>query len=284
MPKPVLLSVVPAEPLAFVPTPADAATVLEVAASHAKRGVRGAMATVITRAGSAPSTPGQRIYAAADGTCVGTVGGGAVEREVIDALARLVAPFHPADATDEDEEEHRVVTFRLGAELGMCCGGSVDVLVEPIVAFRHCLVVGGGHVASAVAPLLAKVGFVVTVVDERGAWGKEGRIEGVRCVVGEYDDVGQEMPTSAAVLVMTHDHGLDQKVIEWALKRGFAFVGGVGSRAKAQRTKDRLEAKGFPEEDRARVKMPLGVSIGARLPDEIAVAIAAEMVTWRRAK
>ena len=60
MPKPVLLAVVPAEPLAFVPTPADAATVLEVAASRAKRGVRGAMATVITRAGSAPSTPGQR--------------------------------------------------------------------------------------------------------------------------------------------------------------------------------------------------------------------------------
>ena len=128
------------------------------------------------------------------------------------------------------------------------------------------------------------MGFAVTVVDTREAWGEEGRIEGARCVVGEYDEVGREISKEGVVLVMTHDHALDQKVIEWALKQGFAFVGGVGSRAKAERTKARLEAKGFPEIDRERVKMPLGVSIGARLPDEIAVAIAAEMVTWRRTK
>jgi xanthine dehydrogenase accessory factor len=98
--------------------------------------------------------------------------------------------------------------------------------------------------------------------------------------VGDYDDI--EIPKEAAVLVMTHDHALDQEAIEWALKRGFAFVGGVGSRAKAKRTQDRLEAKGFSEADRARVRMPLGLGIGARLPDEIAVSIAAEMVQWRR--
>ena len=136
--------------------------------------------------------------------------------------------------------------------------------------------------ATATAPLLARVGFAVTVVDAREAWGEEGRIAGVKCVVGEFDEVGRDFPKSAAVLVMTHDHALDQRAIEWALKRGFAFVGGVGSRAKAKRTSDRLEAKGFPEADRARVRMPIGVHVGARLPDEIAVAIAAEMVAWRR--
>jgi xanthine dehydrogenase accessory factor len=275
VPKPIHLVVAKTEPEALVPAPADVPAVLEAAAERAKRGVRGAMATVIARSGSAPSTPGQKIYAAEDGTCVGTVGGGAVEREVLATLARML---------EGKAEKHDVVTFRLGPELAMCCGGAVEVLVEPILAFSHCLIVGGGHVASAVAPLLAKVGFVVTVVDEREAWGREGRIEGVRCVVGDYDDVGKEIPKAGAVLVMTHDHALDQRVIEWALKRGYAFVGGVGSRAKAQRVRDRLAAKGVSEEDRARVKMPLGTSIGARLPDEIAVAIAAEMVTWRRSR
>jgi xanthine dehydrogenase accessory factor len=81
---------------------------------------------------------------------------------------------------------------------------------------------------------------------------------------------------------MTHDHALDQQAIEWALRRGFAFVGGIGSRAKAKRTRDRLEAKGFAEADRTRMRMPLGLGIGARMPDEIAVSIAAEMVEWRR--
>src|SRR5579859_6002717 len=154
MAKPVPLSLVPAEKLAFVPTPADAAAVLEAAADRAKRGVRGAMATVVSRSGSAPATPGQKLYAAADRTCLGTVGGGAIEREVLGELERMTL----------GQGAHRMATFRLGPELGMCCGGSVEILLEPIESFTPCLVVGGGHVASALAPVLAKVGFSVTVV------------------------------------------------------------------------------------------------------------------------
>ncbi|MFO0614349.1 MAG: XdhC family protein [Polyangiaceae bacterium] len=253
--------------------PADPPAVLAHAAERAQRGVRGGLATVIDRHGSAPATPGQKIWLGADDSCVGTVGGGAIEREILSALAELVRAKHPA---------HVVRTFKLGPELGMCCGGRVDVLLETIDARLPCLVVGGGHVATATAPLLARLGFAVTVVDPRDAWGREGRLEGVRSIVGDYDDVGGEIDPSGAFLVMTHDHALDQDAIEYALRRGFAFVGGVGSRAKAQRTRDRLIAKGFSEADAARVHMPLGVSIGARLPDELAVSIAGALVAWRR--
>ena len=274
MAKPVHLVRVPAlkgETLA--PEPADALRVLEVAVERGRHGVRGAMATVVARHGSAPGTPGQKLFVGEDGVCVGTVGGGAVEYEVIEALRGMLA---------SDRAKHEVRSFKLGAELGMCCGGALDVMLEPVEALAPMLVVGGGHVATACAPMLAKLGFAVTVVDARDAWGKEGRLDGVTCVVGDYDDVGRAFPKHAAVLVMTHDHALDQDVIEWALGRGFAFVGGVGSRAKAQRTRDRLAHKGFSEDDRARVRMPIGVDVGARLPDEIAVAIAAEMIAWRR--
>jgi xanthine dehydrogenase accessory factor len=265
------LALVPHPPQTLpVPTPASAVRVLEVAAACASTGIGGAMATVIARHGSGPGTPGQKLYLASDGTCVGTVGGGAVERAVLEALAGL--------------DQHQTREFKLGPELGMCCGGRVDVLLEPIEALVPCLVVGGGHVATALAPMLARVGFAVTVVDGRDAWAEEGRIPGVRCIVGDFDDAGKAMDHARSVcLVMTHDHALDQRAIEWALKRGFAYVGGIGSRAKAERTRQRLEAKGFPEADRTRVRMPLGVHVGARLPDEIAVAVAAEMVAWRRA-
>ncbi len=275
MAKVVPIEAVEKEAPGLVPRPADVPAVLTEAADRARRGIRGAMATVLRRKGSAPSTPGQKLYAAQDGTCLGTVGGGAIEREALAALEKVLA---------RPDEEPRLLSCSLGAQLGMCCGGSVELLIEPLAGFIPCLIVGGGHVASAVAPLLARVGFVVTVVDAREPWGQEGRIEGARCVVGDFDDVGEDFPACGAVLVMTHDHGLDQRVIEWALRRGFAFVGGIGSRAKAERTRARLEAKGFAEADRARVRMPLGVSIGARLPDEIAVAVAAEMVTWRRSR
>ena len=266
------------------PVSADATHVLEVAAALAKRGVGGAMATVVARHGSAPSTPGQKLYVGEDDTCIGTVGGGAVEREVIEALDAMLRAACGKDAPPGNRAgRHEMRSFSLGAELGMCCGGSVNILLEPIDAQMPCLIVGGGHVATAVAPLLAKIGFAVTVCDSRENWGEEGRIAGVTCVVGEHDDAGKDFPTSGACLVMTHDHGLDQDVIEWAMKKKFAYVGGVGSRAKAQRTRDRLEAKGFPESDRQRLRMPIGVDIGARLPDEIAVSIAAELVSWRRA-
>jgi xanthine dehydrogenase accessory factor len=247
--------------------------VLEVAAGRAAQGLRGAMATVLERHGSAPGTPGQKLYIAEDGTCVGTVGGGAIERATLEALQAVVA---------DPLARHQVRTFKLGAELGMCCGGRMEMMVEPIEGVVPCLIVGGGHVASAVAPLLVKVGFAVTVVDSREGWGDEDRIPGVRCMSGEVDDAGKEVDPRGVCLVMTHDHLLDQVAIEWAIKRGFAFVGGVGSRAKAERTRQRLEAKGFPESDRARVRMPLGLDIGARSPDEIAVSIAAEMVAWRK--
>jgi xanthine dehydrogenase accessory factor len=261
----------------LVPVAGGATETLEAAAACARRGVRGALATVQARHGSTPSTPGQKLFAGGDGTCVGTVGGGAVEREV---LASLEAMLSTPDAA------HETRTFKLGQELGMCCGGQVEVFFEPIDAVLPCLVVGGGHVATALAPLLVRLGFAVTVVDPREEWGKEARLEGVRTLVGDFDDpecgLDAQVAPRAAVLVMTHDHGLDQQAIEWALGLGAGFIGGVGSRAKAKRTRDRLEAKGFPASDCDRVRMPLGVDVGARLPDEIAVAIAAEMVGWRR--
>jgi xanthine dehydrogenase accessory factor len=198
-----------------------------------------------------------------------------VEHATIEALQAIVR---------DPLAKHQVRTFKLGAELGMCCGGRVEILLEPIEGVVPCLVVGGGHVASAVAPLLVKVGFAVTVVDAREGRGDEERLPGVRCICGEVDEVAADFDARGVCLVMTHDHSLDQTAIEWALRRGFAFVGGVGSRAKAERTRQRLEAKGFSEADRTRVRMPIGVDIGARLPDEIAVSIAAEMVGWRKQK
>ncbi len=275
MARPVLREVKAIAPDAIAPRPAAVHEVLDAAAACARAGVTGAMATVLSRHGSAPSTPGQKLFLSAAGECVGTIGGGAVEREVIAALRALV---------EDPSPRHAVRSFRLGAELGMCCGGGVDVLLEPLAGLVPCLLVGGGHVATATAPLLARVGFAVTVVDARDAWGEEGRIPGVRTVVGDYDDVARDWPAGAVVLVMTHDHALDQQAVEWALRRGFVYVGGIGSKAKAQRTRDRLEAKGFSAEDRDRVRMPIGLAVGARLPEEIAVAIAAEMVAWRRSR
>jgi xanthine dehydrogenase accessory factor len=177
-----------------------------------------------------------------------------------------------------------VRTFKLGAELGMCCGGRLTVMIEPLATALPCFIVGAGHVSGALSPLLVTLGFDVTVADAREEWARAERFQGARVVVGDWDEAGSDADARGVCLVMTHDHGLDQEAIGWALKKGFRFVGGVGSRAKAERTRQRLAARGFSEADVARVRMPLGVAIGARSPEEIAVAVAAELIAWRRGR
>jgi xanthine dehydrogenase accessory factor len=256
----------------------------EALAAHA-RGAPCAIATVVTRQGSAPCTPGQKLALWRDSErlhAVGTVGGGAVERAVIVTML---------DTIEGRGEAPRLHTFRLGPELGMCCGGSADILVELLRPARVVLLVGAGHVGMATARLLPALGFRSLLADARPEAtlperAREVEAMGVTVLAAEHDDpevvaaLGVE-PSGAAMIVMTHDHRLDQGVIEWALKAGFALVAGVGSRAKAVRTKQRLEAKGFSATDVERVKMPVGMAIGARTPEEIAISIAGELVAWR---
>jgi xanthine dehydrogenase accessory factor len=270
------------------PRTAAAEEVMRVALDALAAGRAVVLATVIARHGSAPSTPGQKLALLDEGPgerAVGTVGGGAVERAVLVAMA---------SALGEVEAAPRTETFRLGPSLGMCCGGSATVLLEPLRPPIAVLLVGAGHVGTETAPLLARLGFRVTLVDAREEAAGEGRgaplagdgAGALRVICAEHDEpvvlagLGAP-PERASCLVMTHDHQLDQAVIEWALAKGFAFVGGVGSRAKAARTRERLAAKGFTASVIDQVRMPVGAEIGARRPAEIAVAIAAELVERR---
>lgn len=269
---------------ALMPRTAGAHEVLRAVLEKLDRGERVVVATVMARHGSAPCTPGQKLALFQDGSALGTVGGGAVERAVLRSMAELLATAAPLPRTE---------TFRLGASLGMCCGGSGDMLLEPLTPAHHVLIVGAGHVGVFTAPLLASLGFSVTLCDARESAADPARLSQdkpgtnpINVLCAEHDDpvVRQSLPSDlgrAAMLVMTHDHQLDQAVIEWAIGVGFGFVGGVGSRAKATKTRTRLEAKGFSEANVGRVRMPLGLDIGARTPAEIGVAIAAEIVAWR---
>src|SRR5688572_12246025 len=130
--------------------------VAEAVLSLLREGGRGALATVTRTAGSTPQQVGARMLRMPDGRLLGTVGGGALEHEVEQALARVCANGRP---------EH--VTRELGYDLGMCCGGRMELLVEPIEAPPRLFVCGAGHIAQATAELAQTAGFRVTVVDER---------------------------------------------------------------------------------------------------------------------
>ncbi|RMG16012.1 MAG: xanthine dehydrogenase accessory protein XdhC [Deltaproteobacteria bacterium] len=236
-------------------------------------GARGALATVVRSSGSAPQRPGARLLLRPDGTQVGTVGGGAVEAAVLDALARCI-----------ETGEGGLETFDL-ASLGMCCGGRMEVFVEAVEGPPRLLLFGAGHVAAPTARVAREAGFSVTVIDERAELNTEARFPGCHRRLETPADAAAALRTTEAdsVLVMTHDHRLDEEAFELFVRRPHRYLGLIGSRRKVLRLLRRVHLRsGLPPLDR--VYAPVGLDLGAVTPGEIAVSIVAELVALRRGR
>src|SRR5689334_14419968 len=119
------------DPSPILPRTAPPHEVLRAALDALDRGAKVVLASVVARHGSAPATPGQKLALLDDRRAVGTIGGGAVERAVLDRMVEALGDSRAVPGME---------TFRLGASLGMCCGGSVEILVEPLEPLVHVLV------------------------------------------------------------------------------------------------------------------------------------------------
>lgn len=155
---------------------------------------------------------------------------------------------------------------------------------EPVAAEPVCYVFGGGHVGQALVPVLASVGFVVHVVDDRPGICEAGLFPQARAVtccsfkdIDDYVSVGEK----DYVVVLTHGHLGDAAVLERVLPRRPFYVGCIGSRRKAAFVIDSLEQAGIDRVDAERVHLPIGEDIGAVTPAEIAVSIAAQLIRCR---
>lgn len=234
------------------------------------------LATVIESQGSTPQKPGSKMVVLADGSLRGTVGGGAIEKQIIEAAQAL---FGDPGATSKVIETH------LTHDLGMCCGGKMKVFLEKHAELPRLWVFGAGHVAKELAALAKQVGFHVTGVDERPEWASRERFPTAdELLVRNPADCARELPGGADCYfcITTHDHPLDQACLEALLRKPAAYLGVIGSRRKAERFKMRLTAAGFTEAELARVRSPMGLPINAFTPAEIAVSIVSELVQVRR--
>jgi xanthine dehydrogenase accessory factor len=245
--------------------------VTEALLAMLRAGRDGALATVIATRGSTPQMPGARLLLEADGNTIGTVGGGAIERLVIEALADV-----------KTRREARVLACDLAKELGMCCGGSMEIFLEPVLAAQRLVLFGAGHIAQPTAALARGVGFEVVVIDEREELNTGDRFPGCRC---ELLDVGAALRVLQPgdrdwLLIVTHDHQLDEDALRLALLGGARYIGLVGSRRKVYRLLQRVAAR-EGKLDLARVYAPVGLDLGAVSPAEIAVSIVAELIALR---
>ena len=244
-----------------------------------ERGEPCALCTIVKANGSTPGREMMRMLVRADGTKAGTVGGGRMEAEVLEAaLASL------------RDERPRTLAFSLNErdypDSGLLCGGQVEIFVEPITEPRLVLF-GGGHVSGAIARAARTVGFHVTVADDREAFADaraHPEADEVRCGAFAQLAAGIAGVADPYVVVATPGHEQDREVLQALFEAGVRpkYLGMIGSRTKRVQVFDKLRAAGVGEAFLELVRTPMGLAIGARTHEEIAISVVAEMIAARR--
>jgi xanthine dehydrogenase accessory factor len=223
---------------------------------HLQRlGVPLALATVVETSGSTPRKSGAKLLLRGDGSTLGSIGGGMVEAQVIARAKEALS-----------DGKSSLLTFPMTEQYGHVCGGTMRIFVEPISPQPRLLIVGTGHVGQAVALLAETSGFSVTALPESST---EGLLSA--------------LPSDTAfAVVATASHEQDFAAVCQLLSTSLPYIGLLGSRRKRAELHRHLQQKGIPEEAWERVKVPVGLDIGAETPVEIAVSIVAQLIAERR--
>lgn len=249
------------------------------------------IAKVVDTQGSTPRKKGAVLMMKKDGTAMGTVGGGLLEAET-EKLCRK---------TFQTKEKTHIYEFTLDEKqrdaLDMGCGGDATVQVDYIDAKNPgdfvkefklastAYIFGGGHVAYALEPVLRHVDFKTVIIEDREEYANPQRYPYAEktIVVDDYDNAFDQIETDedSYIIIVTRGHNGDLQVLREAVKRESAYLGMIGSKRKNKNLFDKLREEGVTEEALARVHAPIGLSIGAETPEEIAISIVAEIIQVR---
>ena len=234
------------------------------------------LATVVAHEGSSPRKAGAKMLVRGNGSTSGTVGGGRIELETIEA-ARLAL----ADAA------HRTLEFLLTEEHGYACGGRMSVFIEPHGRRPLLVMFGAGHVGRAVTALAHGCGFRVAVVDDRPDCAVPELLPGaaeIHCcaVSAAFDRL--KLDRESFVVIATPGHLHDFAAVRGSLGTEAGFIGLLGSRRKKVTLLQTLEAEGFASAQMNRVITPVGLEIGAQTPEEIAVSIVGQLLAVRNGR
>ena len=247
---------------------------LRVLSDAVAAGKPAALVTVTGFSGSTPREVGAKMVVLADGTSFGTIGGGRLEAQAIHDAAEAAKDGRPCRKTYELEPK----------ALGMYCGGTVEVFID-VYASTTCLVIlGGGHVGEKTGELAAFLGIPYCVVDDRPEYANRSRFPHARQVlVAQPDEALKRLAVDekTAIAIVTRCHGFDLRCLVAALQTPAFYVGMIGSLTKTKRLFDLCERRGLDPASDPRVSAPIGLDLGGRRPEEIALSILAQ-ITQRR--
>lgn len=167
-------------------------------------------------------------------------------------------------------------------QAGIAALGDARVFLEPITQARKLVICGAGHVSVPVIRLGAMLNYDVTVIDDREAFAEKARAAGAdRVICRPFGEALEEIrgDASTAFVIMTREHAYDVDCLRLILRKPCAYAGMMGSRSRAELIRRQLVAEGFDAGAVEQAHMPIGLPIGSRTPEEIAVSVMAEVIS-----
>jgi len=232
-----------------------------------------ALVTVTKCLGSTPCVVSSRMIVTTDKKIFGTIGGGKLEFKAIeDAIIAI--------------SENKIIesTYTLGPEFEQCCGGIVELMIEPMNQSPEVFVYGAGHIGVEIVHLLKGTPFKVHLIDSRDNWFNTLELESHVIIhpvkLNDFKTFKDAVNwnKNSFVLVLTHDHTIDFDIIAMALKEETKFLGLIGSKTKRVRFNNMLIKEMEIEEGMTNVVCPIGLEIGGDAPKEIAISVVAQLL------
>lgn len=249
--------------------------IIAKAAENQRKGIAFVMATVVVGIEKTPGRSGFKLISYADKTIEGTVGGGKLERMVQDKCEEI----HQTKQNDFMEFE----LTETSEGIGMVCGGKAKVFFEYFEPTRKVYIFGAGHLCRSLVPILSSIGLYCIVIDNREEFANKERIPLAKEVIAidylEYVNTFKPAENDS-VVIFTHGHIHDFDIIDALCKRNIKakYIGMIGSKIKVAQAIDKVKNSQNKGNLIAKVYAPIGLNIGKTTTQEIAIAIAAEML------
>ena len=229
-----------------------------------------ALVTVTKILGSAPCKITSKMIVTKDKNIFGTIGGGKLEFQVIDEAINAI-----------NEHKIKEFSYTLGPEFEQCCGGKVELIIEPMNQTPDLYLFGAGHIGQEICTILKDTPFNITLLDTRKDWlNNLEKDTTVQYISVDFDLYKQAIKwgSNCYVVIMTHDHKLDFEITALALHSKTKYIGLIGSKTKKNKFNNLLKKELNFEAGISPVHCPVGLDIGGHTPKEIAISVAAELL------
>lgn len=229
------------------------------------------LVTVTSTAQSTPTRLGAKMIVYANGKIYGTIGGGDLEKRVINYIV-----------TKQPSETIKLsFTLTKSGNTQMVCGGDVEVMVERLYNPHLLYIIGAGHCGVELSILARKVGFYVTVIDNRKEWANtEKHPSANKIIITPYKNIEKHIAFTdrTYIVIMTHNHEFDELVLKKCLRKKYKYLGMIGSKNKVKQCFQNLSRAGYTKKELNKVYAPIGLNIGSITPSEIAISISAQLI------